>query len=86
MCSLLPLLWVALPISLRTIDFSFTSLPPLFMSYVVASKVKELLKGMNMMTAGEFADELSKEVENMIKKAGKRADANGRKTVQGRDL
>ena len=56
------------------------------MSYVVASKVKELLKGMNMMTAGDFSDDLSKEVEALVKRAGKRADANGRKTVQGRDL
>ncbi len=56
------------------------------MSYVVASKVKELLKSMNMMTAGDFADALSKEVENMVKRAGKRAEANGRKTVQDRDL
>ena len=56
------------------------------MSYVVASKVKELLKGMNMMTAGDFSDALSKEVESMVKRAGKRAEANGRKTVQARDL
>ena len=56
------------------------------MSYVVASKVKELLKGMGLMTAGDFADHLSGEVEAMVKKAAKRAQANGRKTVRGDDL
>lgn len=56
------------------------------MSYVVASKVKDLLKSMNMMTAGDFADFLSTEVETMIKKAAKRAQSNDRKTVRGTDL
>ena len=56
------------------------------MSYVVASKVKDLLKGLGMMTAGDLADALSKELEGLVKKAAKRADANGRKTVRGDDL
>ena len=56
------------------------------MSYVVASKIKDLLKSQNMMTAGDFADHLSKEVEGLAKKAAKRAAANGRKTVRGDDL
>ena len=56
------------------------------MSLVVASKVKDLLKSMGLMTAGDFADHLSKEVENLVKKAGKRAQSNGRKTVRGEDL
>ncbi|MBT3835438.1 DUF1931 domain-containing protein [Candidatus Peribacteria bacterium] len=56
------------------------------MSLVVASKVKELLKGMNLMTSGDFADALSGEVEELAKKAAKRAKANGRKTVRGDDL
>lgn len=56
------------------------------MSYVVASKVKDLLKSLNLMTAGDFADALSSEVEGLVKKAAKRAQANGRKTVRGDDL
>jgi len=56
------------------------------MSYVVASKVKDLLKGMGLMTAGDLADGLSGELENLIKKAAGRAKANGRKTVRADDL
>ena len=56
------------------------------MSYVVASKVKDLLKGMSMMTAGDLADGLSKEVDGLVKKAAARAKANGRKTVRADDL
>ncbi len=60
--------------------------PPYFMSYVVASKVKELLKSSDMMTAGDLADALSKHVEDALKKAAKRAQENGRKTVRACDL
>jgi histone H3/H4 len=56
------------------------------MSYVVASKVKELLKGMDMMTAGELSDAASKFLEDALKKAAKRAQENGRKTVRACDL
>ena len=62
------------------------SLPLFSMSYVVASKVKELLKSMSMMTAGDFPDALSKEVEGLVKKAAGRAKANDRVTVGPRDL
>ncbi|MDD5253541.1 MAG: DUF1931 domain-containing protein [Candidatus Nanoarchaeia archaeon] len=51
---------------------------------VVRSKIKDAAKGMNV--AGDFADELSKEVEVIIKKAAERAKANGRSTVKARDL
>ena len=51
---------------------------------VVRSKIKDLAKGMNV--AGDFAETLSKKVEDLIKDAAKRADANGRKTVQSKDL
>ncbi|MDD4627877.1 MAG: hypothetical protein PHE68_00590 [Candidatus Peribacteraceae bacterium] len=56
------------------------------MSYVVASKVKDLLKGLDMMTAGDLADALSKHVEGALKKAADRAKENGRKTVRACDL
>lgn len=51
---------------------------------VVRSKIKDVAKGMNV--AGDFADALSVKVEQLIKEASKRAEANGRKTVQSRDL
>ncbi len=51
---------------------------------VVKSKIKEYAEGMNV--SGDFADALDKEVESLIKKAVERCKANGRKTVQGRDL
>ena len=60
--------------------------PPYFMSYVVASKVKELLKAADMMTAGDLADAASKYLEDALKKAAKRAQENGRKTVRACDL
>jgi len=51
---------------------------------VVKSKLKDFVKDMNV--AGDFADALSKEVGNLINKAGSRAKSNGRKTIQPRDL
>ena len=57
---------------------------------VVRSKVKEAaqkaLKGKSFNVAGDFADALSTEVEGLIKKAAKRCDENGRKTIGARDL
>jgi histone H3/H4 len=53
---------------------------------VVKAKIKEV-KGLDdMNVAGDFADELSKKVETLIQDAAKRAAANGRKTVQAKDL
>ena len=51
---------------------------------VVRSKLKDVVKGMNV--SGDFAEGLSKEVEALIQKAAARAEANGRRTVQSRDL
>ena len=51
---------------------------------VIRSKLKEHAKDMNI--AGDFAEALSKKVENIIKEACDRAKANGRRTVQGRDV
>ncbi len=53
-------------------------------SLVVRSKIKEYIKDMNV--SGDFADALSKKCEQLINEAVKRAEANGRKTVQSRDL
>ena len=54
------------------------------MSLIVKAKIKEHAGGLNV--AGDLADALDKEVATMITKAVERAKANGRKTVQGRDL
>lgn len=51
---------------------------------VVRSKVKEFVKNCNV--AGDFADALSAKVASIVAEAEKRALANGRKTVQARDL
>ena len=51
---------------------------------VVRSKIKEVVKNMNV--AGDFADTLSDKVMVLVKDACKRASENGRKTVQSRDL
>ena len=51
---------------------------------VVKSKIKEHSGDLNV--AGDFADALDKEVEAIVQKACNRAKANGRKTLQSRDL
>ena len=53
---------------------------------VVQSKVKDVVKGKGMNTAGDLAEGLSKEVTVLIDKAVKRAKANGRKTVRAADI
>lgn len=56
------------------------------MSYVVASKLKDLVKNMGMMSSGDLSDAASKMLEDAVKKAVARAKANGRKTVRSEDL
>jgi histone H3/H4 len=51
---------------------------------IVKSAVKEQLDGMNV--AADFYDSLDEEVAELLEDAARRADANGRKTVQPRDL
>ena len=51
---------------------------------IVKSAVKEQLDGMNV--AAEFYDALNEDVAELLADAGRRADANDRKTVQARDL
>jgi len=60
--------------------------PNYTMSYVVASKIKELVKKQGMMSSGDLADAASKQLEAAISKASTRAKANGRKTVRPEDL
>lgn len=51
---------------------------------IVKSAVKEQLDGMNV--AADFYDALDEDVAELLADAGRRADANDRKTVQARDL
>ena len=51
---------------------------------VVRSKIKDYAEDMNV--SSDFAEALSKEVEDKIKKACERAKANKRSTIQPRDL
>ena len=51
---------------------------------IVKSAVKEQLDGMNV--AADFYDALDEEAVELIEEAGRRAEANDRRTVQPRDL
>ena len=53
---------------------------------VVGSKVRKAVKKFKMNMAGDFIKGLSKEVEELIKKAVARTKANKRKTVRAADL
>lgn len=61
-------------------------LTPFPMSYVVASAIKDMLKKLGMMTAGDFPEAASAAMEEMLKKAAHRAKENGRVTVRPCDL
>jgi histone H3/H4 len=52
--------------------------------YVVKAKIREAAPQFNV--AGDFAEALNKRVEQLIKDACSRAEANGRKTVMAKDL
>ncbi|MAG22457.1 MAG: DUF1931 domain-containing protein [Candidatus Diapherotrites archaeon] len=53
---------------------------------VVGSKVKEAVKGAGCNMAGNFPDAASAAVADLVAKACKRAQSNGRKTVRPEDL
>lgn len=59
---------------------------PFSMSYVVASKVKELVNAEGLRCAGDFCDGLDETVAHKVKRACWRCKENGRGTVQKRDL
>lgn len=56
------------------------------MSYVVASKVKEFVKGKGMMSSGDLPEHLSKQIETWLGHGIKAAQANDRKTLRGADV
>ena len=51
---------------------------------IVKSKIKELVGTYNV--SGDFGEVLNSKVKQMIQDAMKRAEANNRKTVMGRDI
>lgn len=51
---------------------------------IVKSKIKSAVKELNV--AGDVPDALNKKVEFLLKEAAERAKANGRRTLQARDL
>jgi len=51
---------------------------------IIKSKIKEAVPELNV--AGEVAEALNRKVENLLKEASERAKANGRRTLQARDL
>lgn len=54
------------------------------MSLIVKAKIKEYAKGFNV--SGDLADAMNKKVEQLLKDACARAEANGRKTVMAKDI
>ena len=51
---------------------------------VVKSQVKDVAGEFNV--SADFVEELNRKVDDLIKQACKRAEANGRKTVMGKDI
>ncbi|MHC4479466.1 MAG: hypothetical protein ACYS8K_06135 [Planctomycetota bacterium] len=53
---------------------------------VVGTKVKNYIKGKGVMSSADVLDAINDAVYDVLNKAVERAKANGRKTVQGRDV
>jgi len=51
---------------------------------VVKAKIKSAVPGYNV--SGELADALNAKVEELLKAAAARAEANGRKTIMSKDI
>lgn len=54
--------------------------------YIVQTKVMAQVNKMGLNKSGDFYEALSKQVEDIIKKAGQRCQSNGRKTIRAGDL
>ena len=53
---------------------------------VVGSKVKNYIKSKGLMSSSDMLDAINCAVQCMLDDAAKRAEANGRKTVQAKDV
>jgi histone H3/H4 len=54
--------------------------------FVVKSKIQALVKELNMRLSGDALGVVDDRVQSAVKKAAKRAQANGRKTIQSQDF
>ncbi len=54
--------------------------------FVVKSRVQALVKELNMRLSGDALGVIDDRVQSAVKKAAKRAQANGRKTIQSQDF
>ncbi len=55
-------------------------------SLLIASKVREIVRGHQCNTSGDALDGLNAWVHLLIEQATKRAQANGRKTIRAHDF
>jgi histone H3/H4 len=55
-------------------------------AYVVTARVKELMKENDMRMSGDAMNAINWMIEEALRKAVKRARANGRKTLKPEDL
>ncbi len=53
---------------------------------VVGSKVKELVRGKELMASGDLLEAISERVHEIVDRAASRTLANGRKTMRPQDL
>jgi histone H3/H4 len=53
---------------------------------IVGTKVKNYIRSKGVMSSADVLDALNMAVYKLLDKAVERAQANGRKTVQGRDV
>jgi histone H3/H4 len=52
---------------------------------IVGSKVKNYVKSKGLMSSSDLLEQINDIVYWMLDRAAQRAEANGRKTVQGKD-
>ncbi len=55
------------------------------MAVIVKSAVRDMVKG-RFNVGADFLKKLDTEVSSMVRRAGERARANGRKTLKARDV
>lgn len=55
-------------------------------SVIVVSKVKDLVKNLDMRSGDEFVTALNETVHKVVKSAAERAKANGRSTLKAEDI
>ena len=78
--------------ALNKVPFSYWRLPMACSScggkdmLIVGTKVKTYIKSKDVMSSADVLDALNDAVYELVDRAVKRAQQNGRKTVQGRDV